>query len=278
MDNIPYSLALRIVRICSLEEDREEGLEELRELLLARSYRPGLVDTAISRARAIPRGVALQPRATHQQTRRPIHVVTYDPRLPQVQQIHNKHWRSMKVLDPRMSEVFPEPPMVAYRRQKNVKDFLVRSKIPPKPKHQPKRKNNGMKRCGKSCPACPFIKEGKFIKKHKNNWEIHGNLNCETKNLVYLIECNKETCKLRYVGETEKSLKERLSNHTQKIKTIIPTTATGEHFNEPGHDLSNMTITIIEKIKNQDLNYRREREKFHIKQFNTFYKGLNRQL
>ena len=169
----------------------------------------------------------------------------------------------MKVLDPRMSEVFPEPPMVAYRRQKNIKDFLVRSKVPTKPQYQPKRKSKGMKKCGKSCLACPYIKEGKFIKKRNKNWEIHGNLNCQSKNLVYLIECNKETCKLRYIGETEKSLKDRLSNHIQKIKSIIPTTATGEHFNEIGHSLSNMTITIVETIKSEDPNYRKEREKFH---------------
>ena len=184
----------------------------------------------------------------------------------------------MKVLDPRMAEVFPEPPMVAYRRQKNIKDFLIRSKVPPKPQYQPKRNKQGMKKCGKSCSACPFIMEGKFIKKENKNWEIHGKLNCETRNIVYLIECNKERCKLRYIGETEKSLRERLSNHTQKIKSLIPTTATGEHFNEPGHTLSNLTITIIEKVKMNDLNYRREREKYHIKQFKTLSKGMNIQL
>ena len=79
-------------------------------------------------------------------------------------------------------------------------------------------------------------------------------------------------------GETEKSLKERLSNHIQQIKSLIPTTATGEHLNETGHSLSNMIITIVETIKNEDTNYRNEREKFHIKQFNSFYKGLNIQL
>ena len=74
------------------------------------------------------------------------------------------------------------------------------------------------------------------------------------------------------------TLKEGLSNHINKIRSIVPTTATGEHFNEPGHSLSNLTITIIEKVKNNELNYRREREKLYIKKFNTLHKGLNRQL
>ena len=148
--------------------------------------------------------------------------------------------------------------------------------MPPKPQHQPKRLLRGMKKCGKLCLACPFVKEGKFIQKQNKNWEIYGKHTCETKNIIYLIECNKEKCKLRYIGETEKTLKERLSNHINKIRSIVPTTATGEHFNEPGHSLSNLTITIIEKVKNNELNYRREREKLYIKKFNTLHKGLNR--
>ena len=69
VENIPFSLALRVRRICSLEEDMEEGMERLREMLLDRSYGPELVAAAISKARAIPREVVLQPRDQHQQKR-----------------------------------------------------------------------------------------------------------------------------------------------------------------------------------------------------------------
>ena len=183
----------------------------------------------------------------------------------------------MKTSDPYLSEVFPNPPIVAYKRQKNIKNFLIRAKIPSKQKYNPKRNTNGMKKCGKSCPACPFISEGKFITLNKRRWEIHGHLTCETKNIVYLIECKKQKCKARYVGESERQLKERLSDHKQYIKSIVPTQATGEHFNQPGHTLSDLSITIIEKVKKNETMYRKQREKFHIKNFNTFYKGLNRQ-
>ena len=62
--------------------------------------------------------------------------------------------------------------------------------------------------------------------------------------LCVVIECLKENCKLRYVGETERKLKERFSDHKQYVKSIIPTQATGEHFNLPGHSLSDMSLTI----------------------------------
>ena len=53
-------------------------------------------------------------------------------------------------------------------------------------------------------------------------------------------------------------------------------TATGEHFNQPGHSLSDMTLTVLERVKSSDDIYRKEREKYFIRKFNTYYKGLNR--
>ena len=53
--------------------------------------------------------------------------------------------------------------------------------------------------------------------------------------------------------------------------------ATGHHFNLPSHSLSDLSVTIIEQVKKNDENYRREREKYFIRKFNTFYSGMNRQ-
>ena len=174
-----------------------------------------------------------------------------------------------------MEEVFPKPPIVGYKRQKNIKDYLIRSKVPPIQPNKPNRQNRGMKKCGKPCPACPFIKEGKSVKYKKSNWEIYGKVNCETKNVIYLIECNKTSCRMRYIGETERQLRERFNDHKKYIKSIIPTQSTGEHFNSSGHSLHNITITIVEKVKHQDKDYRLEREKFYIKKFDTYNNGLN---
>ena len=82
---------------------------------------------------------------------------------------------------------------------------------------------------------------------------------------------------MRYIGESERTLHERLSDHRGYIKKIIPTQSTGEHFNSRGHSLSDLSITIIEQVKKEGELYRKEREHFHIKKFNTFHKGLNRQ-
>ena len=44
-----------------------------------------------------------------------------------------------------------------------------------------------------------------------------------------------------------------------------------------GHDKNKMKFTILEKVRSADPLYGREREKYHIGKFNTFYAGINRE-
>ena len=76
-DNIPYSLALRIVRICTFSEDREKRFLELKNLLLSRDYKPRLIDSAIERARNVPRSEALKRVSKEITTNRPVFVIHF---------------------------------------------------------------------------------------------------------------------------------------------------------------------------------------------------------
>ena len=165
--NIPFSLALRIVRVCT-------RFQELKSFLLEREYKPGMINSAINKARIIPRNKALKKKKTalNKHTRRPVMAVNWDPRLPSIPSIQLKHWRSMCSQNPNLEEVFKEPPLTAYKRQKNIRDYIVRAKVTPQLGPYPKRQLNGMVKCGKSCIVCPFIKEGKHIKAEN----LHGTL------------------------------------------------------------------------------------------------------
>ena len=98
----------------------------------------------------------------------PNFVAKYDPRTPALQPIVAKHYRAMKSQDKCLGECFPKPPMIGYRRQANLRNFLIKSKMPLSQKLYPERKKNGMTNCGKMCTACPYIKYGKEIKINKN--------------------------------------------------------------------------------------------------------------
>ena len=178
--------------------------------------------------------------------------------------------------DPYLKEVFPLPPLVAYKRPQNIKDKLIRSKIPSKIVKRPKRIIPGMKKCN-NCPICPFIKEGKTSRSTGSKYTVDINIqvNCQTKNLIYCITCKK--CKIQYIGESEHTLQDRFSEHRGYVLNEKLNTATGQHFNQRGHKISDMKVNIVEKIFSQDIAVRKEREKFYIMKFNTKYKGLNRQ-
>ena len=90
-----------------------------------------------------------------------------------------------------------------------------------------------------------------------------------------MIQCNLEKCKQKYLGESERTLHERMSEHVGYVRTKKISLATGEHCNKPGHSLGNMTVTILEKVKSQDPFYRKERETYYIRKFSTFYRGLH---
>ena len=58
--NIPFSLALRIVRTCTIAENRDQRLEELITMSLDRKYHKRLIESALDRAQKIPRKRALK--------------------------------------------------------------------------------------------------------------------------------------------------------------------------------------------------------------------------
>ena len=126
------------------------------------------------------------------------------------------------------------------------------------------------------CSACPFVQEGKHIKEHNVIWNISKSLNCESQNVVYMIECDKPNCKQKYIGQTERQMKKRFDEHRRYVENNIISQATGYHFNQRGHSINNMKITIIEKVKQTNENYRKERERFFINKFNTFHKEINK--
>ena len=59
-------------------------------------------------------------------------MTAYDPRLPAIPPIQQKHWRSMVNQDQYMRRVFPLPPLTAYKWQQNVKDNVVKARIASK--------------------------------------------------------------------------------------------------------------------------------------------------
>ena len=80
--NIPFSLALKIVRICSEQESSDKRQAELKELLLDWDYKPKIIDAVINKAKGIKIQEALNRVAKEKSSDRAVFVVRYDPGLP----------------------------------------------------------------------------------------------------------------------------------------------------------------------------------------------------
>ena len=98
-----------------------------------------------------------------------------------------KHCWSM-TQDAYVRSVFPQPPLTAYRKQKKKIRFSYQIKLLPKEGSYPKTNIPGIKKCGKNCLICPFIKVGKNLKEKDFTRLINNFSHCKSdKNIIYMI-------------------------------------------------------------------------------------------
>ena len=72
--------------------------------------------------------------------------------------------------------------------------------------------------------------------------------------------------------------KERFSEHKGYVVNNYLNKATGYHFNQMGHSVSDTSVSILEKVNNRDARLRKERETFFMNKMNPRYKGMNRRI
>ncbi|XP_033752172.1 uncharacterized protein LOC117335980 [Pecten maximus] len=116
--SIPYSQALRIRRIVSDDTVFERRCSELKSHLLARGYKSTLIDRELDKVRVLDRASLLEYKIRTPTQRVPC-VVTFHPNLPSISSILHNHWRIIES-SAALKRIFPEPPLLAYRRPKNI--------------------------------------------------------------------------------------------------------------------------------------------------------------
>ena len=89
-----------------------------------------------------------------------------------------------------------------------------------------------------NCKICLFSNENYFINLGGFYLPILSNSNCESENLVYIINCR--LCNFFYVGQTKK-IKRRMRDHLNScfFNNTFSSNCKGisKHFNKPGHNL-----------------------------------------
>ena len=277
---IPFSLALRLRRICSNPDNYKLRTNELIDYLANRGYDKTFLKTQIQRASDIPRTDALTKKLKTQTETTPF-VITYNPALPSLAHIIHKHSNVLYSSD-RCRNVFKNLPLVAYRRCKNISDILVRAQLTNSTDTSSSRPTPGSFRCNnRNCTTCPYIEHGRNQYTFHSTGETHhikSHITCETFNVIYLIQCR--LCNLQYIGETKRRLKDRFNEHRRPI--LNPTgnyihTAVSEHFLTSNHSDNHMLLIPIEKLKNGRDSFRKAREAHLIHKAKTIEPlGINK--
>ena len=187
-------------------------------------------------------------------------VVTYSNLLPDIQHITKKH---LDVLhrSSKMRDVFKDPPIVAFRRDKNLSDVLVHGKT-----------NKALKstriNCKPGCGNCSIIsRETISDTSQQNKYTPVSDINCQSRNVIYGIICTR--CKTtEYVGETERQLRERMTEHLRDVR-LRRDKPINVHFNQGEHSQLDMGFVVLEKLYNAERTERQLREGLWIKELPT---------
>ena len=183
-------------------------------------------------------------------------VLTYSKLLPDIRNILRKHQSTLFRSD-RLQKVFPEPPLLAFRRDRNLCDTLVHRKT-----------NNALKqdedKC--KCELCDMIRRDDIKDtRNKRSFAVVSDAHCKDQNLIYALLC-KKCDKIVYVGETERTLKERIDEHKrdikyQKEKPIM------RHFRN--HGVLDLQVAVVARPTGQSKDYRLILEDKWIQQLET---------
>jgi hypothetical protein len=216
-------------------------------------------------------------------------VFKFDQRLPDLSNILRTNWKTMVEDDSRLLEVFTEPPMVCYKRGRNVRETLCQARLPP---GRMRRAEEGFKRCMQpKCRLCPYtgLRPGETVNtvqiSHSGEEvQIRGELTCQSSNVLYMLWCGKgdRTCPNRdqYCGETKKTGEERFIGHRNSIINNSERGAAlpvGEHFRSAGHSVADLVFRPVEKILGGDF-VRKSRERMYINRYQLIDNGMNRKL
>ncbi|KAL9976434.1 hypothetical protein ACROYT_G013734 [Oculina patagonica] len=135
--SIPYSQFLRLRKICSENDDFESEANKMETFFEARGYPNDLIRRGRERASIKSRAELLENNSGNN---------TANDRVPLVTTFHPMNQDACKIIsgnfkilhdDSTTNNIFRKPPLMAFRRAKNLKDLLVRSSLPQDPPNHP---------------------------------------------------------------------------------------------------------------------------------------------
>ena len=118
--------ALRLLRTNSSKVMFEENIKNFRKRLTSSGYPNNLVEKILSEVKFAERKNALTQKQKAHKKILPF-VTQFHPLLPCLKNILTEKWHLIQN-QPLLREIYKEPPLISYRKEKSLKDMLVLSK------------------------------------------------------------------------------------------------------------------------------------------------------
>ena len=252
-----------------------------------RGYNRSLIEQQIDKANLQKREQLLKEKKKETTTNIPLSL-KYNRTLPKIKEIVMKHWHLLHI-NPNLAEIFQSPPILAFRRKKNLRD-IIGTKLIENGKVKRKFTNQIQ---GKSTPClannrtlcCKQVLHTTTFRTNQTNriFQIYHYLNCKSKYVIYLLECTK--CKIQYAGKAETEFNIRLNNHRKDVwkPDALPASRLfsdeRHNFNTHGKFILIEQICHIDIDKEKNKKRLKRRENFWILTLETLTpKGLSQEL
>lgn len=268
-NGIPYSQFLRLKKICSVEEEFAKQAKIMSSFFVKRGYPERIVKESLQKVNRCERNVLLENSSKSTTTRIPL-VLTYNKLFKPATDIIYKNFSILQE-DPLIGCLFSDPPMLAYKEDPNLKNILVHSSLKNKTENT---EIPGTFTCQRNrCYTCFHTNNAQTITSSGGSFKIKKHFTCISTNVIYALRCAK--CGDLYIGETERKLGDRFREHLRLVKKqFVQKSLVAQHFNFPDHSYTDMEISGLLHIEND--NYRKIIEKRIIRQLQTVYPlGMN---
>ena len=250
-NNIPYGQYLRVKKICSNTKEAEEATLDVKNKFIKRGYPESILDKQLKKSEDTKREELLQEKPKNRDNKIPF-VATFNKTLPNIRQTFDRHWHLL-LTNPMIAQNFTNKPILAFRRNKNLRDLIGQTHLAANKKIIKSKKKEGgssacLSRANNQC--CKQVISTKTFSsmETKETFKIFHQLNCRSKNVIYLGYCNK--CpNSQYIGKSEPPVNLRINTHRHDVSS-----QTGlnfdKHFASPGHSYNeNARYILIEQVK-----------------------------
>ena len=126
--SIPKSQFLRLRRICSSSFDFMQQCKIYSQYFIRQGYNEHRILEQAKEISLLNRDELLTKKTKPKDQQKTIFVTTWHPKLKQLPSILRQNFHNLEN-DPRLKEIFPEKPMVAFKRKKTIGNHIVRSDI-----------------------------------------------------------------------------------------------------------------------------------------------------